>query len=367
MKVVKFGGSSLASAEAIMRARSIVLEDEQRRFIVVSAPGKCKEFPRKVTDLLLDAQAELGADDCKGWECSQSLNLVIARFKELSKSLKVDMNDEIKRTHEEICINCHDRDFVVSRGEYLMAVLFSKVLEFKFVDAASLIVISQNGKFNESATRSNFLKKVLKGDKIVIGGFYGRSVNGGVKVFTRGGSDYSGAISAVCLKALVCEVFTDTYGVQTANPMLVSQTKTVAELDFATMHKLSVAGASVLHPDCLPLLKNHGVPLLVDNTFDHGVNYTRVTVTGGVNKYFCITYKFEQNINKDMVEILCMYNKLNLEICDLRKSLQGIDVYLVMFKKREFILIAPTVNLEVVVNKLHQHFLNSVEINSAIV
>jgi len=356
MKVIKFGGSSLASAGSILKAREIVHSDDARRFVVVSAPGKCKEFPRKVTDLLVDAQAELSADDCKGWECSESLNAVIRRFRSLTESLGVDLEAEIRRTHEEICINCKDRDFVISRGEYLMAVLFAKLLNFKFVDSASLVVIAPSGKFHESATRGNFLKKIHKGDRIVMPGFYGSGVaGGGVKTFTRGGGDYSGAIAAVCLRALEYEIFTDTYGVQTANPALVKDTKTVAELDFASMHKLSVAGASVLHPDCLPILRTHEIPLRVDNTSDHGKNYTRVTAQGGTHKYFCITYKFEQNINKDMVEILCVFSKVNLELGVFRKLLRDIEVYLVGFKKREFTLIAPTVNLEVVVNKLHAY------------
>jgi aspartate kinase len=367
MKVVKFGGSSLACKESILKARDIVLEDIERRFVVVSAPGKCKEFPRKVTDLLIDAQAELSADDCNGWECSESLNAVVARFKKLSKDVGVDILDEIKRTHEEICINCQDRDFVISRGEYLMAILFARVLGFGFIDAASLIVVMQNGKFHEANTKANFLRRASRGNRTVMPGFFGTSINGGVKTFARGGSDYSVAIAAVCLNASMCEIFTDTYGVQTANPTLVKSTKTVAELDFATMHKLSVGGASVLHPDSLPLLRSHAVTLKVDNTFDHGVHYTFVTTVGGVGKYFCITYRFEQNINKDMVEILCVFNKLSFELSELRKLLAGVEVYLVGFKKREVTLIAPTVNLSVVINQLHEYLIGALEVNGVLV
>ena len=358
MKVVKFGGSSLASADAVLKARDIVLADSERRFIVVSAPGKCKEKSRrKVTDLLIDAQAELSADDCRGADCSESLNAVISRFKEMSKSLGVEMNNEIERTREEMSINCHDRDFVVSRGEYLMGLMFAKVLGFRFVDAANLVVIKSNGKCNEAATCENFVRSVNKNDKIVMGGFYGRGITGGVRTFTRGGSDCSGAIAAVCLGADEYENFTDTFGVQTANPLLVVNTQTVSELDFGTMYKLSIAGASVLHPDCLPILKKRSMPLKVDNTFAPGVNYTRVTAAGGVGKYFCITYKFKENINKDMVEILCVFSKIDFELSGLRKVLLGIEVYLVEFKpRREFVLLAPTSNLESIINVLHDYF-----------
>ena len=360
MKVVKFGGSSLASADAVMRARDIVLADDERRFVVVSAPGKCRDFPKKVTDLLIDAQAELSADDCRGADCSESLNTVISRFESLAAALGVEMGDEIRRTRMDLSTNCRDRDFVVSRGEYLTAILFARVLNFEFIDAANLVVIKSNGKYHEADTRENFRRLVHKDCKYVIGGFYGRGVGGGVKTFTRGGSDYSGAIAAVCLGAREYENFTDTYGVQTANPALVKNTRTVAELDFATMHKLSVAGASVLHPDCLPILRKHALPLRVDNTFDPGKDFTRVGAkrasgAGCVGKkYFCITYRLQQNINKDMVEILCVFNKIDPELCDLRKVLRDIEVYLVGFRAhREFTLLAPTANLSAVVGKVH--------------
>ena len=348
----------MASPDAILKARDIVLGGGDRRFVVVSAPGKCDEFKRKVTDLLISAQAELSADNCKTPECSESLNAVIARFRALSAGLGVHMDDEIKRTHEEICINCRDRDFVISRGEYLMAILFARVLGYKFMDAANLIVIGHNGRFHESATRGNFIRQIHKGDRIVMPGFFGSSVGGGVKTLGRGGSDYSAAIAAVCLGASVCEIFTDTYGVQTANPAIVKATETVAELDFSTMHRLSLAGASVLYPDCLPLLKTYATALKVDNTFDAGKFYTRITPGGGAQKYFCITYKFEQNINKDMVEILCVFNKITLRLCDFRRLLRETECYLVGFKKREFTLIAPTSNLTAVVNKLHEYLCN---------
>ena len=352
MKVIKFGGSSLASVESITIAKNIVEADSGRSFVVVSAPGKCKEFPHKVTDLLIEAYAELQIN-----ETSESLGRVLERFRELSVGLGVDIEKEIQRTHDDIVVNQNNYDFVISRGEYLMAVLFSGVLGFKFVDAANYIVINKNGKYHEKATSAKFQRCVAKSDKIVMGGFYGSSVDGGVKCFTRGGSDYSGAICAVCLRADVYENFTDTYGVQTANPSLIKNTKSIHELDFGAMRRLSVAGASVIYPDCLPLLKRHAVPLKVHNTFDYLGGYTRIGCETVNSKYFCITYKFEQNINKDMVEVFCLFNKMTIGIGDLRKLLVGTEVYLVGFGKKDFTLISPGSNLSVVINMLHDYFI----------
>jgi len=350
----------LANAEAITTAKNIVLSDPSRTFVVVSAPGKCKEFPRKVTDLLIEAYTEMRICSVQGsmeYVQSESLEKVFGRFRELAKQLGVDIEAEMERTYEDIIINQNNYDFVISRGEYLMALLFARLLDYKFIDAANYIVIKKNGKYHETATAAKFNRCVAKNERIVMGGFYGATVDSGIKAFTRGGSDYSGAIAAVSLKAEVYENFTDTYGVQTANPVIIKDTKSIAELDYKTMHKLSVAGASVIYPDCLPLLSKYAMPLKVDNTFDPGRCFTRIDTKKVTSKYFCITYKFEQNINKDTVEILCAFNKISISMPDLRKVLKDIEVYLVHFDKKSFALIAPSTNLDTVVNLLHGYFL----------
>ena len=341
----------MASVEAVLVSKSIVEADPVRSFVVVSAPGKCREFPYKVTDLLIEAYAEMQVN-----ETSESLERVFARFRELSGSLGVDMELEIQRTYDDVLVNQRNYDFVVSRGEYLMALLFARVINYKFVDAANYIIINKNGMYHEKATCAKFLRCVSKGEKIVMGGFYGSNVDSGVKTFPRGGSDYSGAIVAACLRAEVYEIFTDTYGVQTANPSVVKNTKSIHELDFNTMRKLSVGGASVIYPDCLLLLKSHSVPLKVYNTFDCLGSSTRIGCENVNSKYFCITYKFEQNINKDVVEVLCVFNKMNVSLADLRKLLRGTEVYLVKLEKKSFTLIAPGSVLSTVINMLHEYF-----------
>ena len=359
IKVVKFGGSSLANVESILMARDIVLTDRERTIVVVSAPGKCKEFPYKVTDLLIE-----GFADKRG----ESFKRVFDRFRVLSKGLGVNISAEIRRTQEEVAINRKNYDFVVSRGEYLMAILFAKLLGYRFLDSANLIVIKSNGKYHPQMTQSKFTRYIGRVDKIVIGGFYGVSVAGVIKTFPRGGSDYTGAIVTVCLRAEIYENFTDTYGVQTANPALFENTQSISELDYVTMYKLSKAGASVIYPECLPLLKGHSVPLKVDNTFDPGVKPTIIGCNKTGSKYpschnkvcpkfFCITYKFEQNINKDMVEIFVAFNKYSPRIADLRKILNGTEVYLTRFEKRELTMITTGENLVAVVGLLHDYFM----------
>ena len=287
----------MATAESVLLARNIVMADNTRKFVVVSAPGKGGEYKHKVTDLLISAYAEL--QNC---DKSKSLESVINRFRRLSEELGVDIRKEISVCFTGIIANKRDRDFVVSRGEYLMAVIFSKVLNFAYIGATSLITIKPNGRVDEAATMCNFkhlrvLDMLEYVPGIVMGGFYGSLEGGGgrVKTFARGGGDYSGAIVACMLDACVYENFTDTYGVQSGNPKIVKHAVTIPHLDYALMHKLSKQGAEVIFPECLPLLKKHKIPLIVDNTFDPGKRNTLIDKINVKKKYkdsfFFVTYK----------------------------------------------------------------------------
>jgi len=346
MKVVKFGGSSLANVENVLKARDIILADGARRFVVVSAPGKCAGFPRKITDLLIDTYAQMCFE-----ETCDSCDVVFDRFAELCDGLGVDMGAELDRTREEININKCQYDFVVSRGEYLMAILMAKVLGWKFLDAAHYIIIKKDGTCDIDATRRNFLR-LGKDGKYVIGGFFGRGENG-IKTFARGGSDYTGSIVAVCMNAEIYENFTDTYGVQTANPSVVKNTKTVAEIDYNTLYSLCRGGASVIYPNCIPLLKTHNMPLQVDCTFDPGKNPTIITHCKSKKPFFSLTYETRQNINKDTAEILCVVHKIKFPLGRLREILIGREVYLVEFCASSFRLLCPVEELKKVLNLLH--------------
>ena len=359
MKVIKFGGSSLATAERILIARNIVLSDTARRFVVVSAPGKFGETS-KVTDLLIQAHTQL----CISGQ-SDSLNQVIKRFENLGAELDVDISHELDRCLDEAHINNCSRDFIISRGEYLMGILFAKLLGFRFVDATRLITIKANGKVDEAATRKKFGKFVSSGSDrgIVIGGFYGQLVgsNPTVKTFSRGGSDYSGAIAAVMLGARTYENFTDTYGVQTANPAIVGDTATIWRLDYGTLHRLADAGASVIYPECLPLLRRYSVPMVVDNTMDAGRRYTTVTQDKPAEPFFSITYQTQSNINKHTATVLVVYHQVPFDVRALFKILAGLDVYLTGFQGRgrtsgDIHLLSTTEHLDEVVKKLHNHF-----------
>lgn len=256
-----------------------------------------------------------------------------------------------------------------------MAILFAHLLNFKFLDAANYIIIKKNGLVDEVSTRANFAK-LPRNERYVMGGFYGCTEvrpsktcppcrnNLKVKTFTRGGSDYSGAIAAVYLNARLYENFTDTYGVQTANPAIVKETLSIPEIDYSTLYRLCKAGASVIYPNCVPLLRRHSMPLKVDCTLDPGKRYTIVGLKRAQSPYFSITYETKRNINKDTVEILCIMNKISFSYDTLCEMLSSHEVYLVSFSKHEFRLIASVSAFVEVINLLHKSLIAAKSIAS---
>ena len=335
----------MGCTDAVGLARDFVLADDNRRFVVVSAPGKACQFSRKVTDLLIESHTQL----CLG-EQSDSFESVLKRFADMAKHLDIDMNPELQRCREEVQIHRCQRDFVVSRGEYLMAVLFAKVLDFRFLDAAKFIVIKKSGLVDEKQTAHN-LSKLDKSGKYVMGGFYGRLPNGGVKTFARGGSDYSGAVVACLIGAHVYENMTDTHGVQSANPALIPDTKTLRFMDYNSLYKLALGGAGVIFPECLPLLKKHQVKLVIDNTFNSGKRWTTVTDMRSQKPFFSITY----NGSRSAVEVLIVLEKVRLEYSKLKEILEGLEVYVSMFKRSEIRILVGGDDVNQVVTRLHTY------------
>lgn len=271
LTVVKFGGSSLATASAIIKAISIIRACRKRRLVVASAPGRGGRFNTKITDILIRAHEELKESDT-----SIALENFRNRFITIASDLGLDKTDIIEKCIKSIKRNRLNRDYVISRGEYLISQILATKLGYHFIDARDYIVIKKDGRVNERSTKKRF--KLLCRDKIktgiVMGGFYGECKDGIVKTFARGGGDYTGAIASAMLGADMYENFTDTNGVRTEDPRKNPNAELIAEIPHADMHKMSLNGASVIFPDCMPLLEKHGIPIKIDNTFNPDKEYT---------------------------------------------------------------------------------------------
>lgn len=260
--VTKFGGSSLSNAEQFKKVKEIIQGDENRRFVIVSAPGKSEEEKHKVTDLLLMCY-QLASHKLNFEEI---FNIVRSRYLSIRDDLELDIEIEkdLDKVYEEIAAD-PDPEFAASRGEYLNGKLMANYLGFEFVDAADLILIE--GKSAKGKTCKDFLKKSLDSEKsYVIPGFYGMDPNGKIRTFSRGGSDITGAIIACGVEAKLYENWTDVSGFLIADPSIVENPKPIEIITYGELRELSYMGASVLHEEAVFPVREKKIPIRILNT-----------------------------------------------------------------------------------------------------
>ncbi len=265
MKVCKFGGTSMANADTIKKVADVILQDGDRRFIIVSAPGKRSKADVKVTDALYacyNQQKEIG-------NCDESFEVIINRFDEIIEGLEIDLD-----LSEELAVikqgieGSTTADFTASRGEYLSAKVLAKMLGFEFVDTQSLIKFNERGELMLDYSL-DLLRGALKDVKYaVIPGFYGSNQNGEIKTFSRGGSDITGAIIARAVCADVYENWTDVDGFLMANPTIVRDPSHIECLSYKELRELAYMGAEVLHPESIFPVREVGIPINIRNTFN---------------------------------------------------------------------------------------------------
>ena len=136
LKVVKFGVSSLASAEQFLKAGDIIKADDSRRFVVPSAPGKRDAKDTKVTDMLYKCYATAEKDQ----DFSTKLSKIHARYDQIIKGLKLklDLEDEFRKIESNFKAKTGVQ-YAASRGEYLNGIIMAKFLDYEFIDAADVI------------------------------------------------------------------------------------------------------------------------------------------------------------------------------------------------------------------------------------
>ena len=264
LKVCKFGGTSMANADAIRQVKKIIESDDSRRYIVVSAPGKRNKSDVKVTDALYACHEEL----LKTGSCKKSFAVIRERFTEIVKELglTLDIEKVLDQTEKDIDTE-KSVDFTASRGEYLSAVVTADYLGYKFVDALEMIRFDSHGKLNEDYTDDKVSIKLAPVERAVIPGFYGKDFQGKVKTFSRGGSDITGSIIARGVKADIYENWTDVSGFLVCDPRIVENAKPIKQITYKELRELSYMGAQVLHSEAIfPVMKGR-IPINIRNTF----------------------------------------------------------------------------------------------------
>ncbi len=262
VKVVKFGGSSLADAGQIKKAAAIIKADPERRFMVPSAPGKRFDDDIKVTDMLYACyeKASLGED------FSADFQLIKDRYNGIIADLGVDISLESQFAQIAKDLATAGREYAASRGEYLNGIIIAAYLGFEFVDAADVIVFSDDGVMMRHETVAKLRERLNGVESAVIPGFYGRSVSGVVRTFSRGGSDVTGSLVARAMRASVYENWTDVSGMLVADPRIVENPLEIPVITYKELRELAYMGASVLHEDAIFPVRTAGIPINIRNT-----------------------------------------------------------------------------------------------------
>ena len=266
MKVVKFGGSSMADAGQYRKIRDILMADPERRVVVVSAAGKRFKDDHKITDLLYlcHAHTQYGVD------CSGIFDMIASRYIAIRDELgiKLDLETEFAAMKQRLDRKEMNADEVASRGEYFSAKLMAAFLGFQFIDAADWIKFRFDGTVDQESSYEALQEMVVQGYGAVIPGFYGLMPDGHIRTFSRGGSDITGALAAAALDADVYENWTDVSGILMADPRLVDNPQTISEVTYDELRELSYSGAQVLHEDAIFPVREKNIPLNIRNTND---------------------------------------------------------------------------------------------------
>ena len=263
IKVLKFGGSSLADASHFRAVADIIKAEPERRYVVASAPGKRNSTDTKVTDLLYKCY-ELATNE---EDISEVFEEIKSRYNSIIEELNIDLDlSEIFEKIRMSLLHSSGRDYIASRGEYLSAMILAKYLGYDFIDAKKVIFFKENGTFDADKTNDVLSNYLLKHSHAVIPGFYGSMPNGTVKTFSRGGSDITGSIVARAAGAILYENWTDVSGFLMADPRCIDNPKPIDKITYKELRELSYMGATVLHEDAIFPVRYSKIPINIRNT-----------------------------------------------------------------------------------------------------
>ena len=263
LKVLKFGGSSLADAEHFRKVAEIVKSDPDRKYVVASAPGKRSSSDKKVTDMLYECYA-MAADER---DITDIFEAIKDRYIQIIRDLELDLDlTEVFEKIRHSFLHNSGRDYIASRGEYLNAMILAKYLGFHFIDAKKCIFFNDYGHFDAEKTNEVLSDYLSRYEYAVIPGFYGSMPNGTIKTFSRGGSDITGSIVARAASASIYENWTDVSGFLMADPRCISNPAVINTITYKELRELSYMGATVLHEDSIFPVRYSKIPINIKNT-----------------------------------------------------------------------------------------------------
>lgn len=344
IKVVKFGGSSLANAEQFRKVADIIQSDDSRRYIVPSAPGKRFSEDTKVTDMLYECYSAAA----KGKDYKPLLENIKKRYYEIINELGLSLSLEEEFSIMEACfIGKAGRDYAASRGEYLNGIVLANFLGYEFVDAAEVIFFDDNGAFDADRTNQVLSERLADIERAVVPGFYGSMPNDTIKTFSRGGSDVTGSIVAKAVKADLYENWTDVSGFLVADPRVIDNPKVITTITYKELRELSYMGATVLHEDAIFPVRKEGIPINIKNTNAPEDSGTMIVESTSKKPEYTITGIAGKkgftavSIEKDMMNLELGFGRKILEVFEkngisFEHMPSGIDTMSIIVQQSEF-------------------------------
>lgn len=334
--VSKFGGSSVANSKQFQKVKNIITSNQDRKVVIVSALGKKDKEDSKITDLLYLLHAHL----LYNVPYESIWNLIQDRYNKVKSDLNLNTNLDLefeklkKELNKSISV-----DYLVSRGEYLTALLMADYLGYNFVDAKDVVKFNYDGNVNHDLTYKKLSEAYTTYQKVVIPGFYGSLPDGNIKVFSRGGSDISGALVARALKATEYENWTDVSGVLITDPRIISDAKAIKEISYNELRELAYMGANVLHEETVFPVQQLNIPIHIKNTNkpeDYGTvisndcsdNTQIITGISGKKNFTSFTITKKQNVNKTktILAVTKILDKFKVNIEHMPSSIDSFSI-----------------------------------------
>lgn len=343
-KVVKFGGSSLASARQFKKVKAIIAAEKSRRYVIPSAPGKRDSRDNKVTDMLYQCYDAVEA----GKSYKRLLEQIKKRFDDIVEGLELSLNLDYEfHRIEDHFLHKAGRDYAASRGEYLNGLIIAEYLGFPFVDATEVVCFDEAGNFLSEKTNQELASRLVSMKQAVIPGFYGAKPDGTIVTFSRGGSDITGSIVARAVQADLYENWTDVSGFLVADPRIIDDPVPIETITYRELRELSYMGANVLHEDAIFPVRKAGIPINIRNTnrpqdpgtmiVESTTKRPHYTITGVAGKKgFCAI-----NIDKAMMNSEIGFGRKVLEVFERNRISfehmpSGIDTMSILVHQDEF-------------------------------